>query len=62
LIEVPVPHPRNPAQLLSPEFLATKARLEALIHPPHEEEVGLSEEHLNMVRMVALDDEVSEVY
>jgi len=62
LIEVPVPHPRHPDQFLSPEFLATKARLEALIHPPQEEEVGLSEDHLNMVRMVPLDDEVSDVY
>ena len=62
LIEVPVPHPRNPEQFLSPEFLATKARLEALIHPPETEDVGLSEDHLNMVRMVALDDEVCEVY
>ncbi|MEJ2593182.1 MAG: ATP-binding cassette domain-containing protein, partial [Candidatus Thiodiazotropha sp.] len=62
LIEVPVPHPRHPDQFLSPEFLATKARLETLIHPPQEEEVGLSEDHLNMVRMVPLDDEVSDVY
>ncbi|MEJ2453732.1 MAG: ABC transporter ATP-binding protein [Candidatus Thiodiazotropha sp.] len=62
LIEVPVPHPRSPDQFLSPEFLATKARLEELIHPPQEEEVGLSEEHLNMVRMVPLDDEVSDVF
>jgi NitT/TauT family transport system ATP-binding protein len=62
LIEVPVPHPRSADQLLSPEFLATKARLEELIHPPEEEALGLSEEHLNMVRMVPLDDEVSDVY
>lgn len=62
LIEVPVPHPRNPAQFLSPEFLATKARLEELIHGPSEEDDGLSEDHLKMVRMVALDDEISEVY
>lgn len=34
LIEVPVPRPRSPAQFQSPEFLATKARVEALIHPP----------------------------
>jgi NitT/TauT family transport system ATP-binding protein len=32
LIEVPVPHPRSTAQFISPEFLATKARLEELIH------------------------------
>jgi len=62
LIEVPVPHPRTPEQLLSPEFLATKARLEELIHPPTTESVGLSEDHLNMVRMVSVDDEVGEVY
>ncbi len=34
LIAVPVPRPRSPGQFTSPEFLATKARLEALIHPP----------------------------
>lgn len=62
LIEVPVPQPRHPKQLLSPEFLATKARLEELIHPPEDENVGLSEDHLNMVRMVTVDDEVSSVY
>jgi len=33
-IEVPVPRPRSPLQFNSPEFLATKARVEALIHPP----------------------------
>jgi NitT/TauT family transport system ATP-binding protein len=35
LIEVPVPRPRSSLQFNTPEFLATKARLEALIHPPH---------------------------
>jgi NitT/TauT family transport system ATP-binding protein len=34
LIEVPVPRPRSPGQFTSPEFLATKLRLEELIHPP----------------------------
>lgn len=34
LIEVPVPRPRSAGQVNSMEFLATKARLEALIHPP----------------------------
>jgi NitT/TauT family transport system ATP-binding protein len=34
LIEVPVPRPRQPGQSLTPEFLATKQRLEELIHPP----------------------------
>jgi len=32
LIEVPVPRPRSIAQLITPEFLATKARLDELIH------------------------------
>jgi NitT/TauT family transport system ATP-binding protein len=34
LIEVPVPRPRSPAQFTSPEFVATRRRLDALIHPP----------------------------
>ena len=33
-IEVPVPRPRHPGQSITEEFLATKARLEELIHPP----------------------------
>ena len=37
LIEVPVPRPRSSAQFTSAEFIATKARLDALIHPPLEE-------------------------
>jgi NitT/TauT family transport system ATP-binding protein len=32
VIEVPVPRPRERAQLLSPSFLATKNRLESLIY------------------------------
>lgn len=32
-VEVPVPRPRTPDLLLSPEFLAVKQRLEELIHP-----------------------------
>ncbi len=38
VIEVPVPRPRTPGQFSSPEFLATKARLEQLIHPAAEPE------------------------
>jgi NitT/TauT family transport system ATP-binding protein len=38
VIEVPVPRPRSPGQFNSPEFRATKARLEALIHPAPEPE------------------------
>ncbi len=61
VIEVPVPQPRHPDQLLSPEFLATKKRLEELIHPPAKEE-DITSDHLNMVRMVRVDDEVESVF
>ena len=60
LIEVPVPQPRSPQQLLSPEFLATRKRLEELIHPPATTED--SSDRLNMVRMVSVDDEVESVF
>ena len=54
LIEVPVPRPRHSGQLLEPEFLATKQRLEELIHPPSEHD----ENTLNMIRMVNIKDNV----
>ncbi|MBD3670347.1 MAG: ABC transporter ATP-binding protein [Gammaproteobacteria bacterium] len=60
VIEVPVPQPRNPDQFLSPEFLATKKRLEDLIHPPKKEDA--EEDRINMVRMVPVDDEVESVF
>src|SRR6202042_3827316 len=34
LIEVPLPRPRHAGQITSAEFLATRERLEELIHPP----------------------------
>jgi len=61
LIEVPVPQPRSPGQFLSPEFLATKKRLEALIHPP-QAEADLNGDQLHMVRMVSVNDEVESVF
>jgi NitT/TauT family transport system ATP-binding protein len=61
LIEVPVPQPRTVDHLLSPEFLATKKRLEELIHPPGEE-TEINEEHMNMVRMVPVNDDVGSVF
>lgn len=61
VIEVPVPQPRSPDQLLSPEFLATKRRLEELIHPPEKDE-AINGDHLNMVRMVPVDDAVESVF
>ena len=59
VIEVPVPQPRNPDQFLSPEFIATKKRLEELIHPPKQDD---DEDHLNLVRMVPVNDEVGSVF
>jgi NitT/TauT family transport system ATP-binding protein len=38
LIEVPVPRPRSAAQMISPPFLATKARLEELIHSKRDDD------------------------
>lgn len=55
VIEVAVPHPRDPGQYLSPEFLAAKHRLEELIHP----ERGQGEEdRLPMLRMTQVGDDV----
>ena len=53
-IEVPVPRPRHQDQLLSPEFLATKQRLEELIHPKS----ASSNHDLPMVRMTNKSDDV----
>lgn len=61
VIEVPVPQPRSIEDLLSPEFIATKKRLEELIHPP-ETDVAINEDHLNMVRMVNVNNEVESVF
>ena len=61
IIEVPVPQPRGPEQFLSPEFLATKKRLEELIHPPQSEE-EINGDHFNMVRMVNVDSDVASVF
>ena len=60
LIEVPVPQPRSPQQFLSAEFLATKKRLEELIHPPRQDDAN--GDQLNMVRMVSVNDDVESVF
>lgn len=60
LIEVPVPRPRNSDQLIAAEFFATKARLEALIHPPTET-AGVETEvpvQQHMIRFVNVEDNV----
>jgi NitT/TauT family transport system ATP-binding protein len=40
VIEVPVPRPREPGQLLSGHFLATKKRLESLIYNPQSSNIS----------------------
>lgn len=62
VIEVAVPQPRTADQLLSPEFLATKRRLEELIHPPEEEDEEAARDRMNMVRMVPVDHEVESIF
>jgi NitT/TauT family transport system ATP-binding protein len=59
LIEVPVPRPRHAGQITSAEFLATRARLEELIHPPVQP--GSEEEdeiHPHVFRMTNVEDNV----
>jgi NitT/TauT family transport system ATP-binding protein len=58
LIEVSVPRPRDASQSISPEFLATKKRLEELIHPPQPED---DSDGLHMIRMVRVGDDVEAV-
>jgi NitT/TauT family transport system ATP-binding protein len=60
LIEVPVPRPRNIAQFVSPEFLATKARLEELIYITRHEsaEEAEEEDYPMMRRMTDVTDNV----
>jgi NitT/TauT family transport system ATP-binding protein len=58
LIEVPVPRPRNVNQTISSEFLATKARLEALIHPKNEQEETEIPIQQRMIRFVNVQDNV----
>lgn len=55
IIEVPVPRPRNPEQFISPEFLATRKRIDELIHPPSDED---EDDKLNMIRLTRVGDEV----
>ncbi len=60
IIEVPVPRPRSPHQFTSPEFLAMKLRLEALIHPliPTESEEDQVVKPQKMIRFTNVADNV----
>ena len=61
VIEVPVPRPRSAGQISEAEFKATKARLEELIHPPHEAVADEAHEPLDdkpMIRLTNVADSV----
>jgi NitT/TauT family transport system ATP-binding protein len=58
LIEVPVPRPRSAAQLISPAFLATKARLEELIHQSKSEHDEEAESYAMVARLTDVSDNV----
>ena len=59
IIEVPVPRPRAPGQFNSPEFRATKARLEELIHPaPEPEPEDEQKVHPHLIRFTDVHDNV----
>jgi len=55
VIQNPVPRPRHEEQILSPEFLALKKRLEHHIHPPAETQAA---EKLPMIKLTTAGDEV----
>ena len=55
-IEVPVPRPRSPAQFTTPEFQATRRRIDALIHPAPM--LGGPHDPLPIVRLTQAGDDV----
>ncbi len=58
LIEVPVPRPRSAAQLISPAFLATKARLEELIHQSKSDDDEEADTYAMVARLTDVSDNV----
>ncbi|MCW0221162.1 MAG: ABC transporter ATP-binding protein [Prosthecobacter sp.] len=54
IIEVPVPRPRGMEQFIEPEFLATKQRMQELIHPHSQHK----DTHLPILRMTHAGDDV----
>jgi NitT/TauT family transport system ATP-binding protein len=53
VIEVPVPRPRHPDQCVTPEFMATRYRIDALIHPLSERK-----EVPPVIRLTSVGDDV----
>jgi len=58
LIEVPVPRPRSVEQMVGPEFRATRARLDQLIHPPVDDTAAEDIKPNLVMRLAASGDEV----
>jgi NitT/TauT family transport system ATP-binding protein len=58
LIEVPVSRPRSAAQLIAPEFLATKARLEELIHQAKSHDDEDADTYPMVARLTHVSDNV----
>ena len=60
VIEVPLPQPRTPRQFTDPLFLATRRRLDELIHPPAEatSDDAAAANRLPLVRMTMAGDDV----
>lgn len=54
LVEVPVPNPRQPDSIHTPEFQATRQHIDELIHPP----VSVEVEPLPIVRLTDVGDDV----
>ena len=58
LIEVPVPRPRKSDQFTSAEFIAIRARLDALIHPKNDNDDAEVPIQQRMIRFVNVQDNV----
>jgi NitT/TauT family transport system ATP-binding protein len=54
IISVPVPRPRDPEQLITPHFIATRKRLDDLIHPRDEADARA----IPIPRLTAVGDDV----
>lgn len=53
VVEVPVPRPRNEGHLFDPTFMATRAHIDRLMHPP-----GRETKETPVLRLVAADPDV----
>jgi NitT/TauT family transport system ATP-binding protein len=54
LVEVPVPRPRSLPQLFDPSFMATRAHIDHLMHPP-----GQEQKETPVLRLAAADPDIA---